>query len=118
MQVGGRRYRLTRRFARRVAWLVVAAALAATGSAARQAWTARQRVEAVRRELEAQRQRNAELERAIAEATSPREVERRARATMGLVRPGERVIEPAVAVPPDDPYRVPRRSDRPADVRG
>ena len=116
--VGGRRYRPGRRFVRRLAVLAAILALAAFGSAARQAMVAHQRIEAVRRELEAQRRRNAELERAIAEATSPRAIERRARATMGLVRPGERVFEPAVPVAPDDPFRVPRRAGGSADVGG
>ena len=116
--VGGRKYRPGRRFLRRLAAAAFVLTLLAFASAARQAITARQRVEAVRRELEAQRRHNAELERAIAEATSPRAIEQRARATMGLVRPGERVFEPAVPVAPDDPFRVPRRTGAPADVGG
>lgn len=116
--VGGRRYRLGRRFLRRAVALGAILTVAAFASAARQAITAQRRIEEVRRELEAQRRHNADLERAIAEATSPRAIERRARATMGLVRPGERVFEPAVPVAPDDPFRVPRRTGSAADEGG
>lgn len=118
MHIHGRRYRVGPRVVRRLAAAVALGALLAVGSAARQAWTVHQRIEAVRRELHAQRLRNAELEQALAEATSLRSIERRARQDLGLVRPGERVVEPAVPVPPDDPFRVPRRPNRPADVSG
>ena len=116
--LGGKRYRLGRRFVHRLVAVVALLGLAAFGSALRQALHVHQRVEQVRQQLQDQRRRNAELERALAEATSPRAIERRARSTMGWVLPGERVFHPAIPVAPDDPYRVPRRSDAPPELGG
>lgn len=111
--VGGTRYRAGRRLARRLALLALVAALGAFGSAVRQAMAVRQQIHALQEQIEQQRRQNTELERALRDATSPRSIEQRARETMGLVRPGERVIEPALPVPADDPFRVPRRPPRP-----
>lgn len=107
--VGGRRYRAGPRLAVRLVSMVAAMAVAAFAGAFRQTVVLQQRAAAVRRELDRQRRYNQELERALQEASSPTSIERRARTTMGLVKPGEQVFEPVTLVGPDDPFRVPQR---------
>lgn len=108
--VGGRRYRAGPRAAVRLAALLAALAVAAFAGAFRQTLALKQRAAAVSRELDRQRRYNQELERALVEASNPAAVERRARTTMGLVKPGEQVFEPVTLVGPDDPFWVPHRS--------
>lgn len=106
---GGRRYRPGPRLIRRLAVLGILMTVATFGGAVQRALWLHRRLATVRAELQAQRQRNETLERALQEATDPRSIERRARTVMGLVKPGEQVFEPAIPVPESDPFRVPRR---------
>lgn len=105
----GRQYRPGPRTVRRLAFLGILMAVATFGGALQRVVWFHRRVATVQAELQLQRQRNAALERALQEAMDPRSIERRARTTMGLVKPGELVFEPAIPVPDNDPYRVPRR---------
>lgn len=105
----GRRYRVTPVAIRRVVALLLVGALLSFVGVFLKALRIHQEVRTLEAALEAQRQANAAMEKALQEASTPEAVESRARATLGLVKPGEEVVEPALPVSPDDPYRVPRR---------
>lgn len=94
---------------RRVLALLLLLTLSSFAGAAWKAFRLHREIQALEAALEAQRRYNREMERALSEATTPQAIESRARATLGLVRPGEEVVELATPVPPDDPYRVPKR---------
>jgi len=105
----GRRYRLTPTALRRILVLVLLGALASFAGVAWKTWRIHQELRALERALEAQRQANRAIEEALGQASTPEAIESRARSVLGLVKPGEEVVEVAIPVTPDDPYRVPRR---------
>ena len=105
----GRRYRLTPAAVRRILVLLVFFALLSYAGVAWKALRLHREIQALEAALEAQRRYNLEMERALGEASTPQAVESRARSVLGLVRPGEEVVEVAIPVSPDDPYRVPKR---------
>ncbi|MEW6046859.1 MAG: septum formation initiator family protein [Bacillota bacterium] len=105
----GRRYRVgVKAWRRIVALALVMGAVSFAGTALRAVEMNRQ-VRALEARLQAQRQRNEQMENALRQALSLDAIESRARSWLGLVRPGEEVFEPAYPVPADDPYRVPSR---------
>lgn len=105
----GRRYRLTPAALRRIVALLVFFTLLSFAGAAWKAWRIHREIRALEAALEAQRRYNEQVEKALGEASTPQAIEARARAVLGLVRPGEEVVEVAIPVSPDDPYRVPKR---------
>ncbi len=105
----GRRYRLTPTALRRILVLVLLGALASFGGVAWKTFRVHQEIRALEAALEAQRRANRAIEEALGQASTPEAIESRARAVLGLVKPGEEVVEVAIPVSPDDPYRVPRR---------
>lgn len=105
----GRRYRVgVKAWRRMVTLALIMAALSFAGAFVRVVEMNRE-VRALEAQLQAQRQRNEEVEKALRQAVSLDAIESRARSMLGLVRPGEEVLEPAYPVPADDPYRVPSR---------
>lgn len=105
----GRRYRLTPAALRRIAALLVFFALLSFAGVAWKAVRIHREIRALEAALEAQRRYNQQIEKALGQASTPEAIESRARSVLGLVRPGEEVVEVAIPVPQDDPYRVPKR---------
>ncbi|MBE3599536.1 MAG: septum formation initiator family protein [Limnochordaceae bacterium] len=105
----GRRYRLGRKLWVRAGVLVALMGIASFAGAAYRTYEMHRRLDRLQAAIAAQRSSNARLEKALREASQPAAVESRARVMLGLVKPGEQVFEPAVVVPPGDPYRVDKR---------